>query len=271
MNPTFRLKRFSQLDPAGPLQSTDVIPLGRPDKDYKSSFAEVAERIKEDFRQEILTDLVDELQNILSSRVATRREVAILKTSGTWTAPENIIGEVYFRMVGAGASGNVSANVNAYGVSGLPGGYAEGWFQAEPEVSYSYTVGAGGPARPLDHPAPSPGLSGGDTSIFGVTAHGGPGSSTDDGPPYMGGGVTGPATVKIQNAIVARNPEVVRGGTPFGVQPFGSGTSGTVRVDSAGYGVGGLAGATGTSDSYQGTDGKPGLIILEYFTSERED
>src|SRR5690625_1623473 len=95
--------------------SSDVIPLGRPERDYHTS----------------LDDLIDELQNMLSNRIGVQMERAIIHTSGTWVAPNNLSGgRVRVRMVGGGSSGDrvpSGAGLSNLANDGRRGGYVEVW------------------------------------------------------------------------------------------------------------------------------------------------
>jgi len=252
VNPTFRLKRFSQLPNAGPLMSSDVIPLGRPERDYHTS----------------LDDLIDELQNMLSNRIGVQMERAIIHTSGTWVAPNNLSGgRVRVRMVGGGSSGDrvpSGAGLSNLANHGRRGGYVEVWPDVVAGNSYPVIVGAGGVGWPAGGTA-EVGQAGGDTSFASFIAYGGP--TPDSGEPTFGEGggsnVGGAVGITVSSARRRVNPP---DGSPLSASPWGAdafylGTQGAFQ--GSGYGYAG----TPASNSVDGISGGNGLIVIDYLTT----
>lgn len=269
MNPTFRLKRFSQLPNAGPLSDSDVIPLGRPERDYHASLAEVSERIKLEFKDEILDDLIDELQNMLSNRIGAQMERAIIHTSGTWVAPENLSGgRVRVRMVGGGSSGNRLASssglINLTN-HGRRGGYVEVWTDVVAGSSYPVIVGAGGVGWPAGETVQT-GQAGGDTSFAGFIAYGGP--TPDSGEPNFGegGGSNVGEALGLTVSSARRQSTTSAGGSPLSASPWGADAfhgGGQLTFEGSGYGYAGSP-ATPVVD---GASGGNGLIVIDYLTT----
>lgn len=269
MNPTFRLKRFFQLPNAGPLSDSDVIPLGRPDRDYHASLAEVSERIKQEFQDEILDDLIDELQNMLSNRIGAQMERAIIHTSGVWVAPNNLSGgRVRVRMVGGGSSGNrvsTSAGLSNLTYHGRRGGYVEVWPDVVAGGSYPVIVGAGGSGWPAGEPTQS-GQAGGDTSFANFIAHGGP--TPDSGEPNFGegGGSNVGEAVGITVSSARRQSSTSAGGSPLSASPWGADAfhgGGGLSFQGSGYGYAGSP----ASNTVDGASGGNGLIVIDYLTT----
>lgn len=238
MDPIFRLKRFSQLPDAGILTGDEIIPVSRPDQDYRTTFAEFLSYIDR------------------AGASGGQYTVDVLTTSGTWQCPENFTGTlVHLRMCGGGAGGPPTSGANRL-VPGANAGYVEGWYEVQAGQSYPYVVGAGGSAALVGDPL-GPSSPGGNSEMFGAVAEGGPASTGSDNP-VIGGYGSGAVIIKTSFHRGTTSSGMVVGDTPFGTP-----TVSNLDVDSTGYGVGGMS-ATQTQD---GTAGKPGLIILEYFVT----
>lgn len=192
----------------------------------------------------------------------------VMLTSGTsWTAPDNLASNtVRYRMVGGG-TGGACTTTNSHGYAGCPGAYVEGKATVLPSSTWSYSIGAGSNGGTANTTNATDAA--GSTSMFGSTAGGGiangqttnPTTGTRQLAPSVTLGTNGTWSFNaFANYSAAAFHCLVFGITPFGQNGIGAGTS---RAIASGYGVGGAPG----NKIVAGEAGKPGLIVLEYYTT----
>lgn len=164
--------------------------------------------------------------------------------TGTWTVPSGIT-KVYVRIVGGGGSGGLGSEC---GSGGGAAGYAEGILSVSGTLSF--TLGSGGAGVSSS----GPGITGGNSTVGGLTANGG-----------AAGSVTGTTNVPI-----AGGP----GGSASGGTFSSTGATGSFCIGETGGIINGVltasvlggssgSGGTGAGSGTSGAGG-PGAIIISY-------
>lgn len=204
----------------------------------------------------------------------------VFTSSGTFTTPATSRTDtVYrYRMIGGGGGGGGSGATGQAGGGGA-GAYAEGTFTSiAASTGITITVGGAGAGGA----ASTTGGSGGSTSIgspVSITCSGGAGgtaAATGVSAGGLGGTVTGIPNIMgvsgqrgMSGFRTNSSGDAISGGPGASSQlgtggiPGQSGISGSALATGTGYGAGGGGGfATGL-----GTNGSPGIVIIEWFES----
>lgn len=214
---------------------------------------------------------VSEALEALYNRItATQEETTeIITSSGSWTAPDNLVGSAVSVVLvgggGAGGGGSVRTSVSGIMTGKGAGGGGSGYvaensaYQVTPGDVISVTVGTGGTAGSASSSGTTAGGTGGTggTTIFGtISASGGEGGV---------GGLGGNAETTADYGLGGTGRVNGSDGTVSTTASVGGAGGAGYTINGVAYGGGGRGGqTTGTSPGQAGNAGRDGVCVLTY-------